>query len=200
MAVRNPRRPVDSVTCKHCGQEFRAIAWLHLRRIHGYKGPHPIEKYKHRFRLQKAFSQASRRKMSESREIFWARRGQHWTRAKLIAEIRWRQRAGKRLNYKRVPVRLYEAARRFFGTWEAARERAGLNYVEATGDRRWNQNKVIEHIRALAKEGVPLHASHIERHYGFLHRAAVRYFPKSWQKALRAAGLDPAVHRMPRGK
>jgi len=58
---------------------------------------------------------------------------------------------------------------------------------------------VIERIRQLAAEGVPLDATNIQRDYSYLHRAAIKLFPKSWAKALRAAGFDPAEHKKPQG-
>jgi hypothetical protein len=68
-----------------------------------------------------------------------------------------------------------------------------------SGVRRWNRKKVIERIQQLAADGVPLYASHIVQEYPFLRRVAIKLFPHSWAKALRAAGFDPEEHRMPRG-
>jgi hypothetical protein len=187
------------IQCQHCGRDFRAITALHLRNIHGYDGDHPINDYKRRFRLAFAMCRKSRQKISIAKEDFWAKQGRHWTPAKLVAEIQRLHRTGKRLTRRCVPVRLYEAGRRYFGTWEAAVRKAGLNYEEVSGVRRWSPAKVIDRIRALAADGVPLHASHIQRHYPFLHCAAIKHFPRSWARALRAAGFDPAQHKMQRG-
>jgi hypothetical protein len=98
-----------------------------------------------------------------------------------------------------VSISLYEIGRRLFGTWQAAVEEAGLTYEEVSGVRRWSRRRVIERIRKLAADGVCLHATYIKRHYHFLYRAAIKLFPSSWSRALRAAGLSPADHRMPRG-
>jgi hypothetical protein len=200
--ARKRRQPSDSghVTCKHCWKDFRAITVFHLRNIHGYDGDHPINEYKHKFRLQSAFCLQSRKKISEAKEDFWAKRGQHWTPAQLLATIRRIHQLGRSLRRRMVPVRLYEAGRRLFGTWERAVHKAGLNYEQASGIRRWNRDKVIERIRNLAAEGIPLHASYIQKHYAFLYRAAVEHFPASWSKALRAAGFDPDEHKKPRGR
>jgi hypothetical protein len=107
----------DHVICKHCRRDFGAITVLHLRNIHGYDGDHPINDYKQEFRLQSATCGEARKKISEAKETFWARRGQHWTRGTLIAEIQRLHRAG-RLPCKRVPVRVYMAGRRLFGSWQ----------------------------------------------------------------------------------
>jgi hypothetical protein len=186
------------VTCRHCRKDYRAITVLHLRRIHGYEGDHPVLDYKRRFRLKTAMCPESRQKIGEAKEVFWARQGRHWVRRKVLAEIRRLHRSGESLRGKSVPVRLYMAARRFFGTWEAAVERAGLDYQDVSGVRRWSREKVIEAIRELADRGASLAATDVQRRFPYLFTAAVKRFPYSWAKALRAAGLDPAAHRMPR--
>jgi hypothetical protein len=196
----NRHEPPDYVTCKHCGEDFKAITFRHLRYIHGYDGDHPILDYKDRFRLQTAMCPESRQKISAAKDTFWARQGRHWTPRKLVAEIRRIHRAGGSLSRKAVPVRLYEAGRRLLGSWEQALAAAGLDYEDATGIRRWDRAKVVAAIRELAARGVPLHASHVEQRFPKLFNAAVKQFPRSWAKALRAAGLDPDEHKMPRGR
>lgn len=142
---------------------------------------------------------ASREKISEAKDVFWARRGQHWDPAKVLKEIRRLHRAGCRLSQQHMPARLY-LGRRYFGTWPAAIQKAGLSYDEATGRRHWTRELVLEEIQAMAERGGTLSATYVEKHYPALYRAAVKRFPSSWAKALRAAGLDPAEHRMPRGR
>src|SRR5262249_9416539 len=110
--TRPGHQPADCVTCKHCGQEFRAITYRHLRNIHGYDGDHPINDYKRRFRLHTTMCRDSRNKLSALKETYWARRGQHWTEATVLAEIRRLHRSGRKLRRMTVPVRVYEAGRR----------------------------------------------------------------------------------------
>lgn len=198
--ARLQRCPSDCVTCKHCGKEYRAISVLHLRNIHGYDGDHPILAYLRKFRLQTATCRDARKKISEAKVVFWGKRGQHWTRAKLLGEINRVHRSGRSLRRQRISVRLYEAGRRYFGTWQAAVEKVGLNYDEATGVTRWTREKVVEAIKELAKRGETLTAKYVEAHHPRLFRAAVKRFPRSWAKALRAAGLDPHQHKAPRGQ
>ncbi|MCH7989146.1 MAG: hypothetical protein IID46_08340 [Planctomycetes bacterium] len=190
----------DYITCQHCQRDFRAITVRHLRNIHGYDGDHPILEYKRRFNLESAMCSEVRQKISEAKEDFWAKRGQGWTRRKLIAEIRRRHRSGKSLRGKQVPTRLYEAGRRFCGTWQAAVEEAGLNYEKTTGVRRWNPDKVVEEIQKLGDKGVSLNASHVWKRFPSLFTAARKQFPSSWEKALQAAGYDPDEHRQRRGR
>jgi hypothetical protein len=187
------------VTCKLCGKELKAITFTHLRNIHGYDGDHPILDYKERFGLRVAMCPETRGKISQAKDVFWARKGLHWTPQKLVAELRRIHRAGKSLSCKEVPVRLYHAGRRLYGTWEQALAAAGLDYEEATGHLRWDRAKAVAEIRELAARGVPLYASYVQQHFPSLLTAAIKRFTSSWAKALRAAGLDPEEHKMPRG-
>ncbi len=193
-------QPSDYVTCKHCLKDFRAVTVSHLRNVHGYKGDHPIEGYKRKFGLQSAACREVRKKISEAKGAFWAKRGHHWTRARIRAEIHRLYRSGRSLRCGKIPVRFYEAGRRYFGTWQAAIEKAGLDYEEATEVRQWTSEKVVESIRELAKRGVPLSASYVEAHHPTLFNAAVRRFPYSWATALKAAGFDPSEHKIYRGR
>ena len=176
---RKRQQPTDHVTCQHCHRDFRAITVLHLRNLHGYDGDHPIEEYKRRFNLESSMCFEVRETISEAKEDFWARRGQGWTRRKLIAEIRRRRRSGKSLRRKKIPTRLYEAGRRLFGTWQEAIEEAGLNYEKTTGVHRWNPAKVVEGIQRLADKGGPLSASHVRKRFPTLFTAALKQFPSS---------------------
>ncbi len=187
------------VVCQHCGKKYRAITAPHLRNIHGYEDEHPIVQYKSEFGLRFAISRDSRQKISEAKESFWDERGQHWKREDVLDEIRRIHEAGGSLRGRQVPVSLYETGRRLFGTWQAAVEAAGFDYEQVSGVRRWNRERVVERIRRLAAAGVPLNATYIQQHYPALHSAAIVQFPRSWARALEAAGFDPEEHKMPRG-
>jgi len=133
-------------------------------------------------------------------EAHWEKRGQHWTRSRLIAEIRRHHRAGVPLRITVAPVKLVRAGQRLFGSWKAAVEKAGLHYDDLLLLRRWSREKVIEMIQKLAGDGVPINGTHIRRRYPFLFAAAIVQFPSSWGKALRAAGFDPDEHKKRRGR
>ena len=197
--VTKRRQRTDHITCEHCRKEFRRINASHLRNIHGYDGDHPIEDYKRKYRLQTATCGVSRKKLSVAREDFWAKRGQHWTSDTVLAEIRRIHRSGRSLRRTQVPVRVYEAGRRIFGTWQAAIEKAGLDYEETTGIRHWTPEKVVEAIKEFHERGVSLSASYVAEHHPALLNAAMKKFPHSWAKALRASGIDPDEHKKPRG-
>jgi hypothetical protein len=183
-----------------CGKRFRAITHWHLWSRHGFEGDHPIEDYKQEFALKTATCGEMRKKRSETRVSYWDQRGQHWTSDMVLDAIRRRHRGHRSLRSKRVPVRLNMAARRHFGSWGAAVEKAGLNYEATTGFRRWTREKVIDAIHKLAARGVPLASMYVRVHHYAVYRAAVKAFPSSWADALAAAGFDPAEHKMRRGR
>ncbi len=66
--------------------------------------------------------------------------------------------------------------------------------------RRWTPAILIQRICALADAGVPLAAKYIKKRHYYLYRAAVKRFPSSWAKAIRAAGFDPNEHKTQRGR
>jgi hypothetical protein len=99
-----------------------------------------------------------------------------------------------------VPNWLYLGARRHFGTWAAAVQAAGFDYDHVSGIEHWDAAKVIASIQDLANRHVPLNATYVARHYPTLHNVAVRKFPSSWGKALRAAGFNPDQHKRLRGR
>lgn len=190
--------PAGYVICQHCGKKFRAITALHLRNIHGYEDEHPILEYKAQFGLRFSVCQDSRKKISEAMESFWEDRGQHWTDEDVLDAIRQIHDANGSLRPHDVPGNLHLIARRRFGTWQAAVERAGLDYEKVTGIERWSRERVIERIQQLAAAGIPLHSTYIKQHYPVLHGAAIKRFPSSWARALSAAGFDPEEHKKAR--
>ena len=198
MMAREHRPATTHVTCKLCRKRFRAITVFHLRAKHHFEGDHPILDYMAEFDLRFSMCGESRRKISEGKEEFWEERGQHRTPESVVAEIRRRHRAGKSLRGKQVPVWLYEISRRLFGGWPKAVAAAGLDYEQVTGVRRWTRDRVVGRIKELEAEGVPLDATSVEQQYPALHNAATKLFPRSWAKALLAAGLNPDDHKMPR--
>ena len=50
----------------------------------------------------------------------------------------------------------------------------------------------------MAAKREPLNSAHVKENDYSLYRAAIREFPYSWGKALRAAGLSPDDHQAPR--
>jgi hypothetical protein len=67
--------------------DYRAITFRHVQHIHGYTSDDPIGDYKCKSRLQRAICLEAQKKLNRAKERYWAKRGQHWTQATLLAEI-----------------------------------------------------------------------------------------------------------------
>lgn len=105
---------------------------------------------------------------------------------------------------------LYAAARRHFGSWEKALEKAGLDVEKTSPRMQWSKLKITTAIHYLREAGVPLNVLEIkedksERTKSILKNAIGKsvtgqalyrsaksksYFG-SWKAALKAAGVDP---------
>jgi len=83
---------------------------------------------------------------------------------------------------------LIATARRRFGNWGAAVERAGIDYSAIRRRRRWTHELVLEEIRQLRDVGADLRSGEIRHQHPALFAAAckARFFG-SWTKALQAA-------------
>lgn len=138
--------------------------------------------------------------MQDAKIDYWSRRGQHWTRDKVLAEIRRRYQARESLKVRQIPNRLLLAAVRYFDSWATAIQMASLDYDSITSRRHWTREKVIAEIRKLEADDVPLSGEWIAQHHCALHQAALKFFPKSWMKALRAAGFNPLDHKKRKGR
>lgn len=79
-----------------------------------------------------------------------------WSKALVIAALQERKAAGKALNYQAVVVddeRLAGAARRRFGSWDAALVAAGLDPADIRKCRTWTPDTVVAAIRTRHKQG-----------------------------------------------
>ena len=93
---------------------------------------------------------------------------------------------------------LWQAARRRFpGGWPEALAAVNVDYDEVRATRRWTRARVVAEIERLNALGEALWAESIRLNHKPLYRAAIRRFPSSWGKALRAAGLNPDDHKAP---
>jgi len=115
-----------------------------------------------------------------------------WTRERIIRHVLEREAKGLPLHAGRdgVDNLLYQAARRFFGSWRNAIRAAGIMPERVLTWERWSPAKVLMIIRRLAHRDRPLSGPQLERRYGSMMSAARRYYG-SWTKAVLAAGVDP---------
>ena len=107
---------------------------------------------------------------------------------------------------------LHDAARRYYGSWDSALEKSGINIESVKEKPFWTEKKVIRSIKILHKNGVPLNSEYLgvdcsransliikqgigkKRVGRSLLGGAYRVYG-SWDRALFAAGLKPYQHR-----
>lgn len=107
---------------------------------------------------------------------------------------------------------LHDAARRYYGSWDNALEKSGINPDSVKEKPFWTKKKIIRSIKILHKSGIPLNSERLgsdcgratasiiaqgagKKRFGrSLHGGAYRLFG-SWDRALHEAGIDPALHR-----
>jgi hypothetical protein len=142
-----------------------------------------------------------------------------WTRERVLETLLTRALRNQPVSARLMePRSVVEAGRRFFGSWSAALEAAGLDPAAATvrrghteagamapsvtGARRapqlklsWTPEKVVAAIRARLLQQKPLNAVSLQREELPLYCAARRHF-RNWRGALLAAGLCPDKHRL----
>lgn len=122
-----------------------------------------------------------------------------WSKALVIAALKERKAAGKALNYQAVVFddeRLAVAARRRFGSWDAALAAAGLDPADIRKCRAWTPDTVVAAIRTRHQQGQALNFYAVWQDDTGLIHAGKRCFG-SWDGSLAAAGYDPAVIRHP---
>lgn len=129
-----------------------------------------------------------------------------WNPEMVIEAIRKRKADGLPINYQAVvqtDEKLTGAARRHFGSWNAALEAAGFDPAEIKKQARngphkpygfWTKEDVIESIRRAAAEGQDLSAHRMQKWNPSLVATAQRLFG-SWGAALVAAGYSPDLVR-----
>ena len=114
-----------------------------------------------------------------------------WEDENIIEEIQRLSENGADLSSKKMDETsnpLIATARRRFGNWGAAVERAGIDYSLIRRRRRWTRELVLDEIRTLRKSGSDLRSGEIRHQHPALFAAAckARFFG-SWTKALQAA-------------
>lgn len=114
-----------------------------------------------------------------------------WDEKAILSEIQKLQDLGADLSSKAMDESanpLIATARRRFGNWGAAVERAGIDYSHIRRRRRWTQESIVQGIRELQQKGIPLQSSRVRREAPALFAAACKHrFFGSWSKAVQAA-------------
>ncbi len=99
---------------------------------------------------------------------------------------------GKDLRYsylRRHSSKLFNAARKCFGSYEAAVNAAGLDYPPSEPMRHWTAPIVLKSLRELHRRKADLRRRQFRKANLPLYQAAVHYFG-TYQSALKKAGID----------
>jgi hypothetical protein len=115
----------------------------------------------------------------------------------VIRAILQREASGLPLNHVAVfreDRHLHADILRLFGQWDVAMKAAGIEPARVRRHRRWSRAAVIKRIRQLSAEGHVLTCGVLQKIEATLPSAAYRYFA-TWDDALAAAGIDPALWR-----
>ena len=92
---------------------------------------------------------------------------------------------------------VYAAAERLFGSWEKAIEACGLNYKEIKKYQTWSKERVVSEIKLAQDNGTQLGSKYTQDTNKPLYMAAIKRY-KSWNSALRHAGINPKKVRLRR--
>ena len=125
---------------------------------------------------------------------------ERWSPAKIFMIIRHLAQRPRPLNSVRMEQRyssMMSAARRLFGSWTKAVLAAGVDPTRLQRVVPWNRERVVEAILTRALRNEPLAARFVKPRS--LVHAGQRFFG-SWAAAVTAAGLDPQVAMLPRGR
>jgi hypothetical protein len=119
-----------------------------------------------------------------------------WDEEAILDEIRKLKSDGADLSSKNMDETanpLIATARRRFGNWGAAVERAGIDYATIRRRRRWTKESIVEGIRSLRDKGVRLQSSDVRREAPALFAAACKpRFFGCWSKAVEASVSETA--------
>ncbi len=185
---------VDYVTCRLCRVRFKAINSRHLIRVHGFRSKDPLGVYRQQYSLKSTWCLGSTRALSHSLIRFHEKELGEWTASDVVEKIKRLRRTGRLLTARRVGKNhrtLMVAAVRHFNTWNEALKASGIDPAGLRQHREWTSQAVIRSIRSLRRSGVAVsyRALHL-RDRGIIKAALARF--GTWDKALRAAGLDPS--------
>lgn len=177
------------LTCRLCGRRFRVIAWNHLVRVHGWDVKDPVREYCERFKALLRECRDTKKQRRRGRRRYVRRIGRHWTRDRVVREIRARKMSGKPLYFAAVKddgrQDITHAALKLFGSWDRALAASGLRPERVRLSRQWTPERVLSEIRKL---GTFVGSHIISKRDGSLVRMAFKFFG-SWRKAYEAAGV-----------
>ena len=118
-----------------------------------------------------------------------------WSKESIGLEILSMYESGETLNYSSIAnnnLALLRAATRYFGTWEAAVNFAGLDYDAIRRYKSWTRERIIARIQELHAQGVDLSWRNVCLNVDPQLAAAAtkKSHFGSWREALESSGLD----------
>ena len=118
-----------------------------------------------------------------------------WSKESIVLEIVSMYESGENLNYASIATNnlaLLRAATRYFGTWEAAVNFAGLDYDAIRRYKSWTRERIIERIQELHAQEVDLSWRNVCLNVDPQLAAAAtkKSHFGSWREALESSGLD----------
>lgn len=118
-----------------------------------------------------------------------------WSKESIAMEIVSMYESGENLNYSSIAntnLSLLRAATRYFGTWEAAVNFAGLDYDQIRRYKSWTRERIIARIQELYKQGIDLSWRNVCLNVDPQLAAAAtkKSHFGSWREALESSGLD----------
>ncbi len=122
-------------------------------------------------------------------------RYRRWNRKRIVKQLRDLYKQDVDLSWRQFAAGPHSAvayaaiSKRYFGSWDAALEAAGIPVDEVRRYNRWDADRIQEAVVDLEKTGVPLAAKHMQADYPGLYHAACRQFG-SWREAIESIGLD----------
>lgn len=123
------------------------------------------------------------------------RKYRKWSNEAIIQEIRDLHARGVDLSFRSMALSqhnamVYAAIRpKYFGSWKAALEAAGLEAEEIYRYRSWEETDILEEIRRLKSDGADLSSKAMDESSNRLIATARRRFG-NWGRALAKAGLN----------
>ena len=123
------------------------------------------------------------------------RKYRKWSNEAIIQEIRDLHARGVDLSFRAMALSqynsmVYAAIRpKYFGSWKAALEAAGLESEEIYRYRSWEESDILEEIRRLKAEGADLSSKSMDENSNRLIATARRRFG-NWGRALEQAGIN----------
>jgi len=118
-----------------------------------------------------------------------------WSKESIAMEIVSMYESGENLNYSSIAntnLSLLRAATRYFGTWEAAVNFAGLDYDQIRRYKSWTRERIVARIQELHKQGIDLSWRNVCLNVDPQLAAAAtkKSHFGSWREALESSGLD----------